>query len=96
MPVGGPVLWQALRPTRIWRIMPRMISSLRFGLRLLLGCFRPFMTASALYGQSRFCCTKHKAGIKQQATSSGLEVCKKQAANACSTYLLRSLLYIGH
>ena len=64
MLVAGPVLWQALRPTRIWRIMPRMISSLRFGLRLLLGCLRPFMTASALYGQSRFCCIEHEAGLK--------------------------------
>ncbi len=49
------MLWQALRPSRISRIMPRTMPSLRRGLRLLLGWLLPFMIASALYGQSRFC-----------------------------------------
>lgn len=63
----APVWWQALRPSRICFIMLRMMSSLRCGLRLLLGCERPFMIASALYGHSRFCCATRFIGCVDDA-----------------------------
>ena len=60
------MLWQALRPSSMAFVMPRMISSLRRGERSLLGCAVPCMIASALYGQSRFCTFTGRCNVNRE------------------------------